>query len=198
MKSMDQEAAGGVTVHYRNWTGRRGQNRVREIVNSERGEGPGHLMWVETASGCHSDDVPGLLQRAGRSKTRRHAELVDTRSLQVKEVRHEEGGYERERRRLDDGTTSGTKDRAACENHGLRRTIFEARRIILYEIGGRFDGCEGEGSGLGRCHSEMRHSCSRLLHGETGGLKATCRMKFDRGAFAVGYGVVSDKDSWRV
>ena len=76
-------------------------------------------MWVETASGCHSDDVPGLQQRAGQGKTHRHAELVDIRSLQVKEVRHEEGGYERERRRLDDGTTSGTKDRAACENHGL-------------------------------------------------------------------------------
>ena len=44
-------------------------------------------MWVESASGW-----------AGQGKTRRHAELVDTRSLQVKEVRHEDGGYERETR----------------------------------------------------------------------------------------------------
>ena len=55
---------------------------------------------------------------AGQGKTRRHAELVDTRSLQVKMVCHEEGEYEREPHRLHDETT-GTKDRAADENHGL-------------------------------------------------------------------------------
>ena len=42
---------------------------------------------------------------------------MDTRSLQVKEVRHEECGYERETHRLDDETTSGTKDRAAYDYH---------------------------------------------------------------------------------
>ena len=61
----------------------------------------------------------GQPQRAGQGKTRRHAELVDARSLQAKKVRHEEGGYEREPRRLDDETTPWTKDRAAYEDHGL-------------------------------------------------------------------------------
>ena len=73
------------------------------------GEGLGHCMWVEPTSGC--DDVLRQPPRAGQGKTRRHA--------QVKEVRHEGGGHEREPRRLDDETTSGTKDRAAYENHGL-------------------------------------------------------------------------------
>ena len=67
----------------------------------------------------HLDDVPGQPQRIGQGETRRHAELVDARSLQVKKVPHEEGGYEREPRRHDDETTTGTIDRAACENHGL-------------------------------------------------------------------------------
>ena len=76
-------------------------------------------MWVELTPGCHSDDVPGQAQRAGQGKTLRHAELVDTRSFQAKEVRHKEGGYEREPRPLDDETTTSTKDRAAYENHGF-------------------------------------------------------------------------------
>ena len=159
------------------WIVRSSQNRVREIVNSERGEGLGHLMWVETASGCHSDDVPGLLQRAGQGKTRRHAELVDTRSLQVKEVRHEEGGYERERRRLDDGTTTRTKYRAPCENHGLRTrgTIFEARRIILYDTGGRLEGCEGAGYELGRSWCLCCWLRRRERQGLVEGVKFRCR-----------------------
>ena len=66
------------------------KNRVRGIWDSERGEGPGHCMWTEPTSGHDSDE-----QRAGQGKTRRLAELVDTRCLQVKKVRHEEGGYER-------------------------------------------------------------------------------------------------------
>ena len=61
-------------------------NRARGIGNSERGEGPGHCMWVEPTAECQGDDVFGQPQRAGQGKTRRHAECVDTRSLQVKEV----------------------------------------------------------------------------------------------------------------
>ena len=33
---------------------------------------------------------------------------------------------------------------------------------------------------------------------KTGVLTTTCRMKFDRGVLAVGYGAVSDKDLWMV
>ena len=65
--------------------------------------------WVEPTLGCHSDDVLGQPQRAVQGKTRRHAELVDTRSLQAKDVCHDEGGYELEPCRLDDETTTGTK-----------------------------------------------------------------------------------------
>ena len=85
-------------------------------------------MWVELTYGCHSDDVLGQPQRAGQGKTRRHAELVDSRSLHVKEVRKQEGGYERELRRLDDETTTGTKGRQVMKNHWLWvcGTIFEA------------------------------------------------------------------------
>ena len=68
-------------------------------------------------------------QRAGQGKSRRHAELVDTTSFQVKEVLHGQGGYEREPRRLDDATTTGTKDRAACENHGRRETFHGMRSV---------------------------------------------------------------------
>ena len=62
-------------------TVRRSQNRVRGMGNSERDEGLGHCM-CELAFGCHSDDVLGQPQRAGQGTTRRHGELVDTRSLQ--------------------------------------------------------------------------------------------------------------------
>ena len=53
------------------------------------------------------DDLLGQPQVAGQGKTCQHADLVGTRSFQVKTVRHEEGGYEREPRRFDDETTIG-------------------------------------------------------------------------------------------
>ena len=53
-------------------------------------------MRVEPPSGCRSNNVLGQPQRDGQSEARRHAEPVDTRSLQVKKVRREEGGYERD------------------------------------------------------------------------------------------------------
>ena len=59
-------------------------------------------------------------QKAGQDESRRHAEPVDTRSLQVEEVRHEEGGYDREPRRLDGETVARAEDRSAHENHGTR------------------------------------------------------------------------------
>ena len=67
----------------------------------------GIVCGLKPTTGCHGDDMLGQPQRIGQSNTCRHAELVDTRGDQVKKVRHEEGGYERESRRLDDETTSG-------------------------------------------------------------------------------------------
>ena len=67
----------------------------------------------------HLDATATMCLVNRRGTTRRLAELVDTRSLKVKNVRHEEGGYERELGRLDDETTARTKDRPAYENHGL-------------------------------------------------------------------------------
>ena len=55
-------------------------------------------MSVELTSGSDSEDVFGQPQRAGQGKTRRYAELVDTRSFQAKEILHVEGGNEREPR----------------------------------------------------------------------------------------------------
>ena len=77
-------------------------------------------MCVEPTSGSHSDDVLGQPLRAGQGRTQKHAELVDTRSLQAKEVRHDQGGNEREPRRFDDET--GTKDRIVYRNHGLKNS----------------------------------------------------------------------------
>ena len=60
------------------------------------------------------------------------------------------------------------------KNQGLliRETIFVARLTIRYEIGGRFDGREGEGLEYGRCHSEMRlkdiHNCASGFDAEGG------------------------------
>ena len=65
-ESMDQAAVGGVFVHCRMRTARRSQNRVRGMGKTERGEGPGHCMWVEPTRGCPSDDLLGQPQKVGR------------------------------------------------------------------------------------------------------------------------------------
>ena len=74
-------------------------------------------MWVELNLHLEATATVDLVnpQRAGQGKTRRPAELVDTRSLQV-----EEGGYERKSRRPDDQATARTEDRTTHENHELR------------------------------------------------------------------------------
>ena len=115
-------------------------------------------MWVEFTSGCHSDDVPGQQQRVAQSKTRRHAEPVDTRGVQVKKVRHEESGCERERHRLDDEATTRTENLADDENHW---------RLIR---GAAYLGREGS-------------HCTWLMNSQQ-----RAEWKFDRGVFAVDYG----------
>ena len=60
-----------------------------------------------------------LVNRRGLGK----ANHIDMQNLWIQDasksqkIRHEEGGCERKPRRLDDETTTGTKDRAAYENH---------------------------------------------------------------------------------
>ena len=56
----------------------------------------------------------------GLGEARRHADSVDTRSIQVKQVRHEESRRERDSRRLNDETDAEIENRAAHEHHGLR------------------------------------------------------------------------------
>ena len=48
--------------------------------------------------------------RIRQSEARRHAESVDTGSIQVRQVRHEEGRHEREPSRLDDETAALTEN----------------------------------------------------------------------------------------
>ena len=112
------------------------ENSIRGIGNPERGEGPGHCMRVELASARHGTDGPGQ----------------HTRSLQVEEVRHEEGGYEREPRRLDDETVARAEDRSAHENHGLRIRGTASEETI----DGELDRRQGEGEDQGRRHGEMK------------------------------------------
>ena len=89
-----------------------------------------------------------LVNRRGLGKVKH----VDRENLWIQEASKSKRfftkkGYEREPRRHDDETTAGTEDCAAFENHelGICGTILEARRMRWYEIGGRFDGREGEG-----------------------------------------------------
>ena len=86
----------------------------------QRRKGLGDSMWAELLSGCLSDDVPCQPQETGQGEARRHAESVDTGGIEGRPVRHEEGGYKHEPRRLDDETSTWTKDHAAYANHGLR------------------------------------------------------------------------------
>ena len=65
--------------------------------------------------------LPGQSQRIGQGEACRHAESVDTGSIQVRQVRREEEGrHEREPSRLDDETNAETENRAAHEHHGFR------------------------------------------------------------------------------
>ena len=84
-----------------------------------------------------------LVNRRGpERKTRRRAELVDTISFQVKKVRHEEGRYEREPRRLDDETTTRTKDRAVGATSGARRVTWKFfAGVFEQSSGSEFDMC---------------------------------------------------------
>ena len=94
-EGMDQEAASGVSVHRRGRAVRRSQNTDHKSWGSRAWQRTwGIACGVEPASGCLSDDVPGQPQMIGQGETRRHAKPVDTGGLQVRKVRHEEGGYD--------------------------------------------------------------------------------------------------------
>ena len=67
-------------------------------------------MRAEPAPGCFSNDVLGQPQRIGLGEACRHAELVDTRSFQVRPHRQEESQHKRERSRLDDEAAAETED----------------------------------------------------------------------------------------
>ena len=57
---------------------------------------------ADSAPGCVSNNVLGEPQGFGHGEARERATSVDTRGVQVREVRHQESGYAREPRRLDD------------------------------------------------------------------------------------------------
>ena len=57
-----------------------------------------------------------LVNRRGLGEARRHAECVGTGGIQFRQVRHEEGRLERERRRLDGETSAEIENRAAHEH----------------------------------------------------------------------------------
>ena len=116
-----------------------------------------------------SDDVLGQPQRTGQGKTRRRAELVDTRGLQVKKVRHEEGG-----------TTANPADLMIVTKPLPEPKVVQLMTIMGHKFVGQ--------------HLELEGShCTKLVSPT-----ATCRMKFDRGIFAVVHGAASDKDYWMV
>ena len=113
---------------------------------------------LKLASGSHSDDVLGQPQGVGQGKTRRLAQLVDARSLQVLKSRHEESRHERQPRRLHDEADAETENRAAHEHHGRRvcGTVFLASRSTWYEIGVKFDATRRRSTRVGRSHGKMR------------------------------------------
>ena len=75
-----------------------------------RGKGLGDIVWTESTSGRLSNDVLIQPQRTGKSEARRHAESVVKGSIQDRQVRHEEGRYEREPSRPNEETTAETED----------------------------------------------------------------------------------------
>ena len=80
------------------------QSVAKDLVDS---------MWTEPTSGCVSDDVCGQAKRIGQGESRRHAKPEDTGGIQVKKIRHEGSGHEREPRRLSDEADTETENRDA-------------------------------------------------------------------------------------
>ena len=88
---------------------RRSRNCTRRAWDPERGKGLGDIVWAESTPGCLSNDVFGQPQRIGQSEAR-HAESVNTRGIQIRQVRHEEGRHEREPSGLNDETAAETEN----------------------------------------------------------------------------------------
>ena len=77
-------------------------------MNSELGNKLGDNVQTESALGSVNNKVLGQL--FGQDGARERASFLDTRRMQVLEVRHQESGFECEPRRLDDETVAKTQN----------------------------------------------------------------------------------------
>ena len=82
------------------------QDRIGRTGKSGLGKGPGDSVQTESAPGCVSNNVLGQPQGFEHGEARERATSVDTRGVQVREVRQREGGYECEPGRLNDETVA--------------------------------------------------------------------------------------------
>ena len=72
LKGLDQEAAGRIAVFCRERAVCRSQDRVRGAGHPEHCKGHGNIVWIESAPGSLSNNVPCQPERPGEGKARRY------------------------------------------------------------------------------------------------------------------------------